>query len=144
MTSAEAWLRQAEEDVRGALEQAADLRDVVNGARGTARSADGLVTAVVAPGGALVSLELDERAVEQSARALQASIVDTIRRAGADAAAQLEAVVRPVVGDRFDEAMAAARSEVPEVTGLPRRESVPDDDEDLSQSRLFGGKDGLR
>lgn len=144
MTSADAWLRQAEEDNRNALDRAAELREAVNTTRGTARSADGLVTAVVAPGGALVSLDLDERAVQQSARALQTAIVDTIHRASADAAAQLESAIRPLVGDRFDEAMKAVQSEVPEVGGLPRREAVPDDDEDLSQNRLFGGQGGAR
>jgi DNA-binding protein YbaB len=138
VTDADTWLRQAEEDNRNALDRAAELREAVNRTRGTARSADGLVTAVVAPGGALVSLDLDERAVAQSARALQATIVDTIHRASADAAAQLEARIRPVVGDRLDEAMEAVRSEVPEVAGLPRRETVADDDEDMSQTGVFG------
>ncbi|HEV2778143.1 MAG TPA: YbaB/EbfC family nucleoid-associated protein [Actinophytocola sp.] len=144
MTSAEAWLRRAEQDNQNALDRAAELRDAVNHTRGTARSADGLVTAVVAPGGALVSLELDERAVEQSARALQGAIVDTIQRAAAAAAAQLEAAIRPIVGDRLDDAMSAVRSEVPEVDGLPHRDQTPDDDEDLSQRRLFGNRDGGR
>lgn len=137
MTDADTWLRRAEEDNRSALDRAARLREAVNTTRGTARSADGLVTAVVAPGGALVSLDLDERAVQQSARTLQTAIVDTIHRASADAAAQLEAAIRPVVGDRLDEAMQAVRSEVPEVAGLPDGPAVPDDEEDLSQTGVY-------
>lgn len=137
MTSADEWLRQAEEESGHALEEAADLRTVVATTRGSARSADGLVSAVVAPGGALVSLELDERAVERTALSLQQSIVDTIHRASADAAARLEAAVRPIVGDRYDDAMAAAQSEVPDIPGLPERQEHEDreDHEDLD---LFG------
>lgn len=116
------------------MAEAADLRTVVNSTRGSARSADGLVSAVVAPGGALVSLELDERVMDGTALQLQQSVVDTIHRASADAAAQLEAAVRPIVGDRYDDAMAAAGSEVPEIPGLPERAEVDEDDAD----DLFG------
>lgn len=130
MTSADQWLRQAEEQNEQALTQAADLRTAVAGTRGNARSADGLVMAVVAPGGALVSLRLDERAVEQTALSLQQSIVDTIHRASADAAAQLEAAVRPIVGDRYDVALAAAQSEMPEIPGLPEEAHEVDHDQD--------------
>ncbi len=139
MTSADEWLRQAEEEAGHALEEAADLRTVVATTRGSARSADGLVAAVVAPGGALVSLELDERAVERTALALQQSIVDTIHRASADAAARLEAAVRPIVGDRYDDALAAAQSEVPDIPGLPRR-AEPDDPDGHEDLDLFGGR----
>ena len=38
--------------------------------------------------------------------------MDTIHRASADAAAQLEEAVRPIVGDRYDDALAAAQSEM--------------------------------
>lgn len=133
MSSADEWLRGAEEQSAQALTEAADLRTVVNTTRGSARSADGLVQAVVAPGGALVSLELDERVMDGTALQLQQSVVDTIHRASADAAAQLEAAVRPIVGDRYDDAMAAVQSEVPEIPGLPER---ADDDEDAED--LFG------
>ncbi len=130
MSSADEWLRGAEEQSERALEEAADLRTVVSTTRGSARSADGLVSAVVAPGGALVSLELDERVMTGTALQLQQSVVDTIRRASADAAAQLEAAVRPIVGERYDEALAAAQSEMPDIPGLPEREDE-DDQEDL-------------
>lgn len=129
MSSADEWLRQAEEQSEEALHEAADLRTVVATTRGSARSADGLVSAVVAPGGALVSLELDERVMERTALSLQQSIVDTIHRASADAAEQLEAAVRPIVGDRYDDAMAAAQSEVPDIPGLPQPTESHDSDE---------------
>jgi DNA-binding protein YbaB len=144
VSSADDWLRQAEQQTEEALEQAADLRTVVSTTQGSARSGDGLVRAVVAPGGALVSLDLDERAMSQTALALQQSIVDTIHRASADAAAQLERAVRPIVGDRYDEALKAASSEMPEIPGLPER--VPgrrDEDDDLSKENLFD-EDGRR
>lgn len=137
MTSADEWLRQAEEQTEQALTEAADLRTVVATTRGNARSADGLVSAEVAPGGALVSLRLDDRAVDQTALSLQQSIVDTIHRASADAAAQLEAAVRPIVGERYDLAMAAANSEMPDIPELPRRGVDLDDDHD---EPLFGGR----
>ena len=76
MSSADEWLRHAEEESTQALSEAADLRTVVSTTRGSARSADGLVSAVVAPGGALVSLELDERVMDGTALQLQQSVVD--------------------------------------------------------------------
>jgi DNA-binding protein YbaB len=129
MSSADEWLRQAEEQSEEALHEAADLRTVVATTRGSARSADGLVAAVVAPGGALVSLELDERVMDRTAMSLQQSIVDTIHRASADAAAQLEAAVRPIVGERYDDAMAAAASEMPDIPELPQQAETHDSDE---------------
>jgi DNA-binding protein YbaB len=141
LSSADEWLRQAEDDSEQALGEAADLQTVVATTRGSARSADGLVTAVVAPGGALVSLELDEQVMSGTAHALKMSIVDTIRRASADAAAQLEAAVRPIVGDRYDEALAAAQSEMPDMPELTARvggRGARQDDEDMSQDNLYG------
>jgi DNA-binding protein YbaB len=142
VSNAEEWLRQAEEQSERSLAQAADLRTVVADTRGTARSADGLVTAVVAPGGALVSLDFDDRAMEQTALSLKQSIVDTVHRASADAAAQLEAAVRPLVGDRYDMAMAAAQSEMPDIPGLPGRagNDAGDADADDVEENLFGGR----
>lgn len=142
MSSADDWLRQAEEQTEEALEQAADLRAAVATTKGSARSTDGLVRAVVAPGGALVSLDLDERAMSQTAMSLQQSIMDTVHRASADAATQLEHAVRPVVGDRYDEALKAASSEMPEIPGLPERAGAhgkDEDEDDLSQANLFDG-----
>lgn len=141
MSSAEEWLKQAEEQNETALEEAADLRTVVATTRGNARSADGLVQATVAPGGALVSLRLDDRVMVGTAFALQQSIVETIRRASADAASQLEAAVRPIVGDRYEDALAAAQSEMPEIDGLPERETAEDGPDDADEP-LFG--DGRR
>lgn len=143
MSSAEEWLRQAEEQSEQALEEAADLRTVVATTKGSARSADGLVSAVVAPGGALVSLELDERAMDRTALSLQTSIVETIHRASADAAAQLEHAIRPIVGDRYDEAMKAAQSEMPDIPELAEREDrrLADDEDDPSQDNVFGERD---
>jgi DNA-binding protein YbaB len=141
VSSAEQWLRQMEEQTGEALAEAADLRTVVATTQGRARSADGLVSAVVAPGGALVSLELDERVMSGTAHALQHSIVDTIRRASADAAAQLEQAVRPVIGDRYNQALAAAGAQVPELPELDARRPAADDaDDDLSQENVFGGR----
>jgi DNA-binding protein YbaB len=138
VSSAEQWLRQLEEHNDEALAEAAGLRTVVATTQGTARSADGLVSAVVAPGGALVSLELDERVMERTALSLRDAIVDTIRRASADAAAQLEQAVRPIIGDRYDEALQAAGAEMPDLPELSGRPSTEDSDDDLSQENVFG------
>lgn len=135
MSSAEDWLKQAEEQNEAALEEAADLRTVVATTRGHARSGDGLIQATVAPGGALVTLELDDRVMSGTAFSLQQSIVETIRRASQDAAQQLESAVRPIVGDRYEDALAAASSEMPEIEGLPEREQPEDDDESLFGDR---------
>ncbi len=118
--------------------RAAAMREAVAGARGTARSADGSVTAVVAPGGALVSLELAERSVALGARQLQALIVDTIHQASADAAAVLAAEMRPLVGDQFDEAVRAAQSLSPEEPDeLVRPAAAPVEDEDVSDQSVY-------
>ncbi|WP_291419657.1 YbaB/EbfC family nucleoid-associated protein [Actinophytocola sp.] len=143
MSSADNWLRQAEEQSEQALAEAADLRTVVATTQGTARSADGLVAATVAPGGALVSLQLDDRVMGGTALALQTAIVDTVHRAGADAAAQLEQAIRPIVGDRYDEALKAAGSElpdIPELDAVAARRSAGSrrDEDDLSQENVFG------
>ncbi|SHF26816.1 YbaB/EbfC family nucleoid-associated protein [Streptoalloteichus hindustanus] len=144
MSSADEWLRSAFEENERMLREATTLQEAIGGARGNARSADGMVTATVAPGGALVSLELHERAVEMGSRRLQAAIVETIHRANADAAAKLEEAVRPFVGDRFDDAMAAAQAQVPPVPGLSDRPAAPrpaaaqqSDDDDLSEQTVL-------
>ncbi|MCP2257771.1 YbaB/EbfC DNA-binding family protein [Streptoalloteichus tenebrarius] len=143
MSSADEWLRSAFEENERMLQQATTLQEAISGARGTARSADGMVSATVAPGGALVSLDLHERAVEMGSRRLQAAIVETIHRANADAAAKLEELVRPVVGDRFDDAMAAAQAQMPPVPGLPERPAAPRrgaehaEDDDLSEQTVL-------
>jgi DNA-binding protein YbaB len=143
MSNAEDWIRQAEQQNATALKQAEAMREAVTNARGTARSADGSVTAIVAPGGALVSLDLSDRSVDLGAQRLQAAIVETIHRAGADAAAKLESAIRPIVGDRYDEAVKAAQSQMPTVPDAePGRPSEPEDD-DMSQEPLFGRRDSF-
>jgi DNA-binding protein YbaB len=141
VTSAEEWLQQAQQRNDRLLHQAAELQQAVMSARGTARSSDGQVTVVVAPGGALVSLQLDDRALDRGARALQAAIMDTVQLATADAAAQLEDLVRPIVGSRFDEAVSAAQAEPAHTAGMPERTGSVGDDEDLSHDRLFRTRD---
>lgn len=143
MSNAEDWIRKAEQQNTTALKQAEAMREAVTTARGTARSADGTVSAVVAPGGALVSLELSDRSIDLGAQRLQAAIVETIHRASADAAAKLESAIRPIVGDRYDEAVKAAQSQMPTVPGTePSRPSEPEDD-DMSQEPLFGRRDSF-
>ncbi|MGH3861071.1 YbaB/EbfC family nucleoid-associated protein [Actinokineospora sp.] len=142
--SAEDWFRQAEEQKNSALAQAEHLREIVATARGVARSGDGAVSAVVAPGGALVSLELSDRSVDLGARRLQSVIVETIHRASADAAAKLESAMRPIIGDRYEEAVKAAQSQIPDVpeAGTVPKTVEPEDD-DMSQDRLFGRRDSF-
>lgn len=119
MSEGDDWVRRHTAEAEQMQQQAAQLQNVIATARGNARSADGSVTAVVAPGGALISLHLDERSVQLGARRLEATITETIHRASADAAAQLEAVVRPVIGDRFDEAFKAVQVQEPPVAPPP-------------------------
>jgi DNA-binding protein YbaB len=60
---------------------------------GTAKSADGFVTATVGPRGQLIKLELDGRIYRRPDSAkLAETITDTIHRATTDAAAKVEAV----------------------------------------------------
>ncbi|MBB4906426.1 YbaB/EbfC family nucleoid-associated protein [Actinophytocola algeriensis] len=81
------------EEVRGRLaeyewlgKQVRAMYDGIDDVRGTAHSADELVTAVVGGRGELLELELDARVFrEQDAGGLAASILATVREAAEDA-----------------------------------------------------------
>ncbi|MCP2169726.1 YbaB/EbfC family nucleoid-associated protein [Goodfellowiella coeruleoviolacea] len=125
MNDPDSWLRASLAENQRRQAQAGELQHAIATARGTARSPDGSVTAVVAPGGALVSLHLEERSVQLGARRLQAVITETIHRANADVAAKLEAAVRPVIGDRYGEALAAVGSPIPNPPGAAATPPAP-------------------
>ncbi|HEY2673142.1 MAG TPA: YbaB/EbfC family nucleoid-associated protein [Rugosimonospora sp.] len=64
----------------------------------TAKSDDGYVTAVVGPRGQLVRLELDPRIYRRpDSKQLATTISDTIKRAAADAMAQVSEACKPFI-----------------------------------------------
>lgn len=74
---------------------AGDLRRRIRAARGEAKSADGLITAVVGDRGHLERLEIDPRVYRRpDSRRLAEEITDTIRRAAAEAEKRIEEAAR--------------------------------------------------
>lgn len=67
---------------------------------GTATSRDGAVSVTVDQAGVLQHLELTEHAEVLSRKELAATVLDTARQARREAAAQAEAALVPVFGER--------------------------------------------
>jgi DNA-binding protein YbaB len=77
-----------------------ELQQKLRAITATAKSEDGYVTAVVGPRGQLVRLDLDPRIYRRpDSRQLAAAITDTIKRAAADAMAQVSAACKPFMPD---------------------------------------------
>jgi YbaB/EbfC DNA-binding family len=75
-----------------------DVRAKMRAVTGAARSPDRLVEATVGPRGTLTALRLDTKACRTlSAEKLAEQILDTVRRAAADANGQLSALLAPVL-----------------------------------------------
>lgn len=91
----DAALRARTEEMMAEFERlragAGELRRRILEVRGEAKSADGLVTAVVGNRGHLERLDIDPRVYRRpDSRQLAETITDTIRRAAADADRQIE------------------------------------------------------
>jgi DNA-binding protein YbaB len=83
------------------------------GVEATATSADGAVTVVAGPGGALRRVTFSPRSEGLSRTQLGALVVDTAARAQADAARMATEALEPLVG-RDSEAMRVLREHLPE------------------------------
>ncbi|GAA1302896.1 YbaB/EbfC family nucleoid-associated protein [Saccharothrix xinjiangensis] len=75
-----------------------DMQEQIRGAAATVRSNDGAVTVTVAPNGALQHIGFSPRATEFSHVQLGQVVMDAVRRAQAQAARQVAAVVEPQFG----------------------------------------------
>lgn len=75
-----------------------EMQQQIQQASATLRSPDGAVTVTVAPNGALQHIEFSPRAAEMSHVQLGQAVMATVRRAQAQAAQQVAAVVEPQFG----------------------------------------------
>lgn len=96
-------IQQMMSDFEQQAAEASQIKDRMSELRGTARSKDGTIEVTVAPSGAVLDLRLESGAVRQSPTALQQSLLDTIRQATQDAAAQMDETVQPLLGDRAEQ-----------------------------------------
>ncbi len=94
-------------------QRAAEAQERLKHVSATATSQDGAVTATVNTAGALQELQFGSRADEMPRAALAAAVLATARRAQAQAAQQLTAIMAPVIGENSD-AMKFLEEQIPE------------------------------
>ncbi|GAA3060038.1 YbaB/EbfC family nucleoid-associated protein [Actinokineospora globicatena] len=108
-----------EDTARRFAEQAAGaarLKEGIAGLKGSARNGDGSVTVTVAPSGAVLGLQLSPAAMNRSHTQLTQEILGAIRAAQQQAAAAMEELVRPYVGDeQYERFQTAFRAHAPAV-----------------------------
>ncbi|MCP2204652.1 YbaB/EbfC family nucleoid-associated protein [Lentzea flava] len=95
-------------------DKAKQLQEAIKTMRGVGKAPDAGVTVTVAPSGAVLDLRLEPKSMDRSYTALQQAIIGAIREATANAAAQMEEVAAPLLGDRmqqFRQAMGAHAGE---------------------------------
>lgn len=101
--------------------RASALKESMAQLKGSARNADGSVTVTVAPSGAVLGLQLGPAAMKKSHTQLTQEILGTIRQATLQAAAAMEHLVRPAVGEaqfaQFQEAFRAHAPDMPPPVG---------------------------
>ncbi|MTD57785.1 YbaB/EbfC family nucleoid-associated protein [Amycolatopsis pithecellobii] len=95
--------------------RASQLKEKIAGLRGQGRNPDGSVTVTVAPSGAVLGLNLSPLAMRKTHTQLQKEILGAIRQATEQAAAQLQATVEPVLGERAEQFKEAFNAHVPAV-----------------------------
>ena len=108
---ANAWLREYQQDVQSRLARAEQVKEQVNAATGSARSADGTVLVTVGPTGALQDLQLSSKADNMTSTQLAQLILRTSREAHRKVAEQMVQAVKPLIGD--SEAMSFLESQIP-------------------------------
>ncbi|TQI94181.1 YbaB/EbfC DNA-binding family protein [Amycolatopsis cihanbeyliensis] len=99
MGRAEQWLADYTQRVGEIQRQAEQTQEQIKNVRGRAASPDGAVSVVLAPGGRLEKLDLSPRAMELGHQRLAATITQTIQAAHAQAAAQTQDALLPLVGE---------------------------------------------
>jgi DNA-binding protein YbaB len=98
VTDPHQYLAQYENQLRDLQQQVDQAQNAFVEARAEARSSDGAVTVVAAAGGRIESLALSPKADSIGHAALATSILDTIRRAQADAAHKVEQAMGSLLG----------------------------------------------
>lgn len=149
MAGGEQWLADYTRRVGDIQRKAQETQDQIKNMRARASSPDGAVTVVLAPGGRLESLTLSPASVQLGHQRLAASITQTIQAAHADAAAQTQAALEPLVGESDameflkdqvgaaiaeDPAAPQAEDQAQQQQPKPRRDPGPDDDDDFGGS----------
>ena len=132
---ANAQLRDYQQDIQSRLARAEQVKEMVNSATGSSRSADGAVLVTVGPTGALQDLQLSPKADGMTSTQLAQLILRTAREAHRKVAEQVAQSVKPLIGD--SEAMSFLESQIPPAEEPPaaatqERPSRPtwDDDND--------------
>lgn len=110
---------------RDLAERSRELRDRIRRAEATQRSPDGVVTATVAPNGSLRHIEFSPGAAQFSPSRLGEVVMDTVRRAQAQAARQVASSVEPQFGGTA--AMDFLAGSVPPVEPAVARDAVDPD-----------------
>lgn len=108
---ANAFLRDYQQDVRSRLARAEQVKERIDAAAGSSRSADGAVLVTVGPTGALQDLQLTPKAENMTSAQLAQLILRTAREAHRKVAEQIAQSVKPLIGD--SEAMSFLESQIP-------------------------------
>jgi DNA-binding protein YbaB len=123
---ANAWLREYQQDVQSRLARAEQVKEQVNAATGSARSADGTVLVTVGPTGALQDLQLSSKADNMTSTQLAQLILRTSREAHRKVAEQMVQAVKPLIGD--SEAMSFLESQIPPAEEPPAQDQASQDE----------------
>ena len=127
MTAAKDLVTAQRERSRAQVARYHQIRAALEKLRVRAGSADRSVTVEMAAGGAIVDLRITERAMDKSADALAATIMDAIRRGLAKVAERTAAEVEPLTGDRLD-VKSVASGRLPSLSMATHPNAVDDDD----------------
>ncbi|GAA5113115.1 YbaB/EbfC family nucleoid-associated protein [Haloechinothrix salitolerans] len=96
---AQRWVTDYTRRVEDIQRRAEQVQEQINSARAQASSADGSVSVVLAPGGRLEKLDLSAEAMRLGHERLADTITQTVQSAHANAAAQTQEALRPLVGE---------------------------------------------
>ena len=120
---ANSLLREYQQDIQSRLVRAEQVKEMVNTATGTSRSADGAVLVTVGPTGALQDLQLSPKADGVKSAQLAQLILRTAREAHRKVAEQVAQSVKPLIGD--SEAMSFLESQIPPAEEPPAAAPEP-------------------
>ncbi|RKS71112.1 YbaB/EbfC DNA-binding family protein [Actinomadura pelletieri DSM 43383] len=80
------------------FEEIGALENQMKEVRGTGTAEDGKVEVVAAPGGLLLEVNINPRAMRLGSEALGEAIIEASRAAAADATSKLNAILQPILG----------------------------------------------
>lgn len=140
---AQRWVADYTRRVEDIQRRAEQVQEQINSARAHASSADGSVSVVLAPGGRLEKLELSPESMRLGHERLAEIITQTVKSAHANATAQTQEALRPLVGesdamDFLREQINASFEPVDDDSGSARSQRDDDiDDDDEGFNRPF-------